>query len=32
MGECTLPERTEGGPKTLTVEYNNGDVDLQIAA
>lgn len=31
-GKCNLPERKEGGAKTLAVEYNNGDVDLQIAA
>ncbi len=31
-GECNLPERKEGGTKTLAVAYNNGDVDLQIAA
>ena len=29
-GESNLPERKEGGEKTLTVNCNNGDIDIQI--
>lgn len=29
-GESNLPERKEGGEKTLTVNCNNGDIDIQF--
>lgn len=29
-GESNLPERKEGGEKSLTVNCNNGDIDIQI--
>ena len=29
-GESNLPERKEGGEKSLTVNCNNGDIDIQF--
>ncbi len=30
-GECSLPENKTGGSKTLSVDCNNGDVEVEIA-
>ncbi len=31
-GECNLPERKEGGEKSLQVNCNNGDIDISFVA
>lgn len=30
-GECSLPEKKEGGEKALTVSVNNGDIEIDFA-